>query len=82
MRNLEIIETDFYDIISKIQAASFKTDIINEFYETIHVFYKTLCPLLNKYNEFAKLNINEKRKIIQYLLMMKMPKILEDFISN
>lgn len=78
LREYSFIEEDMEDIINRLQPLSFKVSIWHEVYETLNRMQEIMLPKLERYEIFSSLRILEKRRVVFYLLVWHIPRILEE----
>lgn len=82
LRDFSFIEEDIVDIVEKLQPLSFKIGIQNEIEETLRELQDMMLPELERYSIFSSLSSEQKRKVIFYLLIYYLPKILEETLRS
>ena len=79
LRDFSFVEEDLKDIIKKIQPLSFKISIQDEIEDTLNKLQEMLLPELERYSMFASLeSMEQKRKVIFYLLLHYLPLVIEE----
>jgi len=83
IRDLSFIKEDLEDFIEKLQPLSFKVSLRDEVYETLDRLQEILLPNLEKFEVFSSLeSVEQKNKVIFYLLLLCLPEIVEEMIKS
>jgi hypothetical protein len=82
LRKLSFIEEDLEDIIEELQPLSFKVSIRNEVDKTLGTLQELILPELQKYRAFSSLRSIEQKKVIFYLLLEYLPRIIEEMMKR
>ncbi len=71
------------DVIEKLQPLTFKISIRNEVYKTPSMLKEMLLPELERYKAFSSLeSMDQKRKVILYLLLYYIPEIVKEMLKS
>ncbi|HDD43904.1 MAG TPA: hypothetical protein ENG63_03465 [Candidatus Desulfofervidus auxilii] len=81
IKNLEFIEEDIYDVARILQPFSFRF-VESEIGNTLSALQEIIIPRLEKYSNFASLSLEEKRRVISYLLSLYSPYIITDLFKT
>ena len=83
LKDFSFMEEDLGDTLEKLQPLSFKVSLPSEVYETLSAFQEMMLPELEKYKAFSSLkSIQEKRKVLFYILLHYLPEITEEMINS
>ena len=83
LRELSFTQEDLKDVIEKLQLISFRIGLSYETYEALNRFQEILTPELEKYKAFSSLQSEEQKRVtIFYLLLLYLPKIVEEIVND
>lgn len=82
LRNFSFIEEDLEDVIKKLEPLTPNKHLRHKVQETLNLLQEVLTPYLENYEIFSSLNSEQKRKVSFYLLMLYLPKIVEDSLRS
>jgi hypothetical protein len=83
LRDFSLIEEDVEDVVKKLEPLTFKVSIRDELSETLNTLQEILLPDLEKYEVFSSLeSMEQKRKVLFYLLLHYLPEIVEDLLKG
>jgi len=82
LRTFSFIEEDLENVVRLLQPLSFKIGIDYEVRSTLDVLREILLKELERYEEFSSLGLEQKEKVIFYLLSYYLPKIAEELLKE
>lgn len=83
LRGFSFVEEDLDDIIEKLSPNSFNSSIREEVLSTLNKFQEMLLPNLENYEVFSEIkSLEQKKKVIFYLLLRYLPEINEEIMKS
>nr|MDO8080344.1 hypothetical protein [Candidatus Freyarchaeota archaeon] len=83
LRNFSFIDRDLEDIVEHLSPILFKFNIRDEVFETLRGFQDMLLPMLENYTVFSSIkSLEQKKKVIFYLLLYYLPRIAIEIMKN